>query len=140
MHGTDTGDLVRRYIEGVWNRGDLASLRALTSPNFEYRLGSQPARDREALSRFLTETREAFPDWSVEIDQIIAGPLAAAARWHGRVTHRGPFRGIPPTGRTIAVTGMNMYQIDQGKIAAEWEQTDSLGMLQQLGALPAPPA
>ncbi len=131
-----SAQLVRQYIEEVWNRGDLESLARLTTPAFTYQLASQPARDRAAFGEFLQSMRQAFPDWRVEIGQLVASPAAVAARWHGRATHQGPFRGIPPTGRTINVSGINLYSIEHGKIAAEWEQMDSLGMLQQLGVLP----
>jgi steroid delta-isomerase-like uncharacterized protein len=135
MTADEANRLVLRYIEGVWNQGDLAQLRELTVPGFTYHLGGQAPRDRDEFGQFIALTREAFPDWRVEIDQTVAEPAAVAVRWHGRVTHRGPFRGIAPTGRTITVTGINVYTIEQGKIAVEWEQTDSLGMLQQLGVL-----
>jgi len=129
--------LVRRYIEDVWNRGDLASLERLTVPSFTYQFGGQAGRDRGDFARFIEATRQAFPDWRVEVDQTIVEPSAVAVRWHGRVTHLGSFRGVPPTGRTITVTGINIYTVQDGKIATEWEQTDSVGMLQQLGVLPA---
>jgi steroid delta-isomerase-like uncharacterized protein len=133
----DIERVVRRYVERVWNNGDLTVLAETTTPTFRYFLGGQPSRDRAALAHFIAMTRAAFPDWRVEIDQVIAGSQAAAVRWHGQVTHRGPFRGIPATGRRITVTGINLYTIEAGQVAEEWEQTDSLGMLQQLGVLPA---
>ncbi len=134
---TQEETLVRTYIEQVWNRGDLASLERLTTPDFAYYLGSQAPRGCQAMSEFIAATRVAFPDWSVQVEQVIVEGTAVAVRWRGCVTHSGPFRGLPPTGRTIAVTGINMYAIRAGKICGEWEQADSLGMLQQLGALPA---
>ncbi len=130
-------DLVRRYIDGVWNRGTIALLDALTTPDFQYRLGGQPARDRAAMALFIHGTHVAFPDWHVEIADLIAQSDRAAVRWHGLVTHGGPFRNLPPTGRRIAVSGISVYRIVDGRIAAEWEQMDSIGMLQQLGAVPA---
>lgn len=134
---TQEESLVRQYIEQVWNRGDLASLEHLTTPDFAYCLGSQAPRDRRAMSEFIAATHVVFQDWNVQVEQAVVGGAAVAVRWSGRVTHSGPFRGLAPTGRTIAVTGMNMYTIRAGKICSEWEQMDSLGMLQQLGALPA---
>lgn len=129
--------LVRRYIEEVWNRCNRVSLEALTTPTFVYNLGGQPPRDREALGAFVAATHQAFPDWNVEIDQTIVQGESVAVRWHARPTHLGPFRGLAPTGRTVTVTGINVYAIDGDRISHEWEQTDSLGLLQQLGALPA---
>ena len=133
---TDVKVLVRRYVEGVWNRADAAALANLTTPGFRYYLGGHPGRDRDAMRQFLSMTHAAFPDWRVEITDIVAQDDTVAVRWKGDVTHQGAFHGIPPTGRRITVTGINMYRIAGGKIDAEWEQTDSLGMLQQLGVLP----
>ncbi len=130
-------NVVRRYIEQIWNRGDLSALEDQTTRDFKYYLGGQPGRDRAAFGEFVAATRTAFPDWRVEIAEMISGDDAVAVRWHGRVTHLGPFRGMPATGRTITVTGINIYDVRDGRVAAEWEQMDSLGMLQQMGALPA---
>jgi steroid delta-isomerase-like uncharacterized protein len=130
-------NIVKEYIERVWNRGDLTAFERLTTPSFTYRLGEQPPRDRAGMQQFLAMTRSAFPDWHVEIADIVMEHEVAAVRWFGLVTHQGPFHGIHPTGRQIRVSGINMYHIAEGKIAEEWEQTDSLSMLRQLGALPA---
>ncbi len=127
--------LVRDYIEAVWNRGDVQALERLTTPGFQYVLGSQPPRDRTAMPEFLAKTREAFPDWRVEIVAMITGSDLVAVRWEGVVTHGGVFYGIPPTGRKVKVAGINLYRVAGGRIDAEWEQMDSLGMLSQLGAL-----
>lgn len=133
----EVGNLVRRYIELVWNNGDVDSLASLTTHDFAYHFAGQPPRDRAGFAEFLTQTHVAFPDWKVEIASLIVTPEMAAVRWYGHVTHLGPFRGIPPTGRTVDVTGINVYEIKDGRIAVEWEQMDSLGMLLQIGALPA---
>lgn len=133
----DQRDLVTEYIERVWNQGDAAALEDLTTPGFAYLLGDQPSRDRMAMRDFVAATRSAFPDWRVEISDVIVDGNMAAVRWSGTVTHGGPFHGLPATDRQIRVSGINMYRIADGKIAEEWEQTDSLSMLRQLGVLPA---
>ncbi len=129
--------LLVEYIERVWNQGDVLALEELTTSSFSYRIGEQPPRDRAAMREFLAATRSAFPDWRVEVSALIVDNDLAAARWSGTVTHQGSFHGIPPTGRRIRISGINMYRIAGGRIAEEWEQTDSLSLLQQLGALPA---
>ncbi len=133
MKTDDARSVVRRYVDRVWNGGDVVALEELTVPDFTYALGGQPPRDRTGMVQFLRETRAAFPDWRVEIDDLIVEGDLAAVRWHGKVTHAGPFRGISATGRVIDVSGINVYRVSNGRIAAEWEQTDSLGMLVQLG-------
>jgi steroid delta-isomerase-like uncharacterized protein len=129
-------DLVATYIEEVWNCGDLEALANLTTADFVYHLGGQPPRDRAGMKQFLGATRAAFPDWRVEIESIVSEGSVVAARWRGEVTHLGPFHGAPATGRKISVTGINFYRLEGGKVAQEWEETDSLGMLGQLGMLP----
>ncbi len=133
----DAKDLVRQYVERVWTGGDQAALDQLTTSGFSYHLGGQPARDRAETAQFLRDMRVAFPDWRVEIADLIAEGNRVAVRWHGLVTHGGPFRGFPATGRRVAVSGINVYRIDGDRIVGEWEQMDSVGMLQQLGALPS---
>jgi steroid delta-isomerase-like uncharacterized protein len=136
----DVQSLVQRYVESVWNRADLAALDALTTPGFTYTLGTQPVRDRKGLADFLATVHTAFPDWRVQIVDIIPGAQSAAIRWQGEVTHAGPFHGIAPTGRRVAVSGINIYHIENGLIIAEWEQMDSLGMLRQMGVFGTSPA
>jgi steroid delta-isomerase-like uncharacterized protein len=138
MSMEDSKQLVTRYIEDVWNQGDLEALETLTTEAFVYHLGGQPPRDRAAMRQFLEAVRIAFPDWRVEVQAIVAEERTVVARWAGQVTHQGPFHGIPPTGKQISVCGINLYEIKDGRIAREWEQMDSLGMLGQLGALARP--
>jgi steroid delta-isomerase-like uncharacterized protein len=130
-------DLVSRYIEMVWNRGDLAAFKSLTTESFTYQIGGQSERNRLGMQQFIGMIRTAFPDWRVDIVEMITENDKVAVRWQGQVTHQGPFYRLPPTGRQIKVSGINIYRLVDGKVDAEWEQTDSLGMLQQLGALPA---
>ncbi len=129
-------EIVREYIERVWNRNEPGALEALTAPGLEYQLGGQPPRDRQALGALVAMTHAAFPDWRVQVLQLVAEGEAVAVRWAGEVTHAGDFRGIAATGRRVRVSGINLYRVAGGRIVAEWEQMDSLGLLQQLGALP----
>ncbi len=132
--------LVTQYIEAVWNRGDVLALERLTTPGFQYVLGGQAPRNRTAMAEFLVKTREAFPDWRVEIAEVISDENSAAVRWEGVVTHAGMFHGILPTGRRVKVAGINLYRLAHGRIDAEWEQMDSLGILGQLGFTGSAPA
>ena len=133
---TDIKALIQEYVEQIWNLANLAALDDLTSPAFTYRLGGQPGRDRAGMRQFIEAIHIAFPDWRVQIVELIIEGNTAVIRWQGQVTHLGLFQGIPPTGKQITVSGINIYHVIDGKIAAEWEQTDSLGMLAQLGVLP----
>jgi steroid delta-isomerase-like uncharacterized protein len=138
MSGDDAKGLVTNYIEEVWNNADFAALDDLTGTTFAYHLGGQPPRDKAAMRQFLQAVHASFPDWRVQIQTIVAEENTVAVRWNGRVTHQRVFQGIPPTGKQITVSGINLYRIEDGVISQEWEQMDSLGMLGQLGVLPPP--
>ena len=127
---------IRTYIEEVWNNASIDSLNSLASDDFKYVLGSQPPRDKESMKQFLQMVHSAFPDWHVEIQSISEEGSLVCVRWQGTATHGGVFHGIPPTAKQVTVTGINIYEMRNGKIAREWEQMDSLGLLTQLGALP----
>jgi predicted ester cyclase len=81
--------------------------------------------------------RGAFPNWHSSVDEMIVEDNNVAERWTGRGTHQGEFQGIPPTGRQVAVPGFVFYRISSGKISEFRGLFDGLGMLYQLGAMPA---
>ncbi len=59
-------------------------------------------------------------------------------RWSMTGTHGGELMGVPPTGRPIEVTGFDLFRIEERKIAELWQNWDQLGLMQQIGAIPAP--
>lgn len=138
MTNTTSKDIVRTYIEEVWNDASLDSLSKLVTDDFRYSLGSQPPRDLDAMKLFLQMVHSAFPDWHVVIESIAEEDPLVCVRWKGNATHQGVFHGIPPTGKQVSVSGINMYEVCAGKIAQEWEQMDSLGLFYQLGVVPTP--
>lgn len=78
----------------------------------------------------------AFPDITSTINDIIAEGDKVVARMTMSGSHKGAFRGIPPTGKTAAITEMAIYRISEGKIAEGWNVSDMLGLMQQLGVIP----
>src|SRR4051794_14963121 len=133
MSMTDVESLVRLYLDRVWSGGDLAAFDELTTADFTYHLGGQQPRDRLAMRQFLESLRVAFPDWRVEVLDCIADGDRVGVRWQGRATHEGPFHGLRPTDKQVAVSGINLYRVVADKIATEWEQMDTIGLLTQLG-------
>lgn len=82
--------------------------------------------------------RDAFPDFYVTLDALIAEGDEVAYRWTARGTHQGEFLGAAPTGKEITATGMVFFRFMAGKIAEGWTNWDALGLMQQIGANPAP--
>jgi steroid delta-isomerase-like uncharacterized protein len=83
-------------------------------------------------------TFDAFPDLKRPVDDLVAEGDRVVARWRSVGTHEGEFQGIPPTGKRVETSGITIFRIDAGKIVEEWSESDMLGMLQQLGAIPSP--
>ncbi len=86
-------------------------------------------------------TRMAFPDCHDIIDNLIAVGDKVVVRWTMRGTHLGewpaPWGSIPPTGKPVTVSAIHIFRITDGKIVERWAQVDTLGILQQIDALPA---
>jgi predicted ester cyclase len=82
--------------------------------------------------------RAALPDLQVTVEDLLAEGDKVALRLRGRGTHRGPFAGVAPTGRPVALTSMELLRLAGGKLVEHWDEFDTLGVLQQLGAIPAP--
>ncbi len=93
-------------------------------------------RNLQDVKAFNSMVMAAFPDITATIEDIIAEGDRVAARMTTSGTHKGEFRGIPPTGKTAVITEMSIYRISKGKIAEGWSVSDMLGLMQQIGAMP----
>jgi predicted ester cyclase len=129
--------LIRSFIERVWNQASEAALCELTTPDYLYTFGAHPPRDRLAMAALLRDLHVAFPDWNVEIRDLIVEGDRGAARWEASATHLGPFRGVAPTGKAARAFGINVYHFRGDLISAEFETMDTIGLLVQLGAIPS---
>ena len=82
--------------------------------------------------------KATFPDLHVDLGAVIGEGDLVATRWTVTGTQQAEFFGIPATGKRVTVEGMNFYRLAGGKITEVWTQFDGLGLMQQLGAIPAP--
>lgn len=111
----------------------------LCTPSFVSHFpGSPSPQTREAREQTSRMFYEAFPDLQHTLDDLITEGDKVAFRGIARGTHKGDFQGIHPTGKSIFFTGMRFYRIAGGKLAEEWANFDSLGLMQQLGVVPTP--
>jgi steroid delta-isomerase-like uncharacterized protein len=92
-----------------------------------------PDGQREVVSGY----RAAFPDLEVTIDDQIAEGDRVVTRWTARGTHTGDLWGIPGTGKQVTVTGTSIDRNQDGRIVETWSHWDALGLMQQLGVVPA---
>jgi steroid delta-isomerase-like uncharacterized protein len=128
--------VARRFIEEVWNNGNLDAIDELIS---EDHVDHDPGREgtpggREGMRGFV----QMYPDTHLEIGDIVAEGDLVAMTWTATGTQDGELMGIPATGKSVTVTGMGMDRVRGGQIVESWGNYDALGMLVQLGAIPAP--
>jgi steroid delta-isomerase-like uncharacterized protein len=127
----------RHYLEAI-DRGDLAALDQTLSPDSATTSRAVPHRSiGRSTGQFLTAFYAACPDLRHSVENMIAAGNRVAARATDRSTQRGELMGIPPTGKAFTITGINIVRIADGRIVEEWVVFDQLGLLQQLGVLPA---
>jgi steroid delta-isomerase-like uncharacterized protein len=128
--------LVRRTFEQIWNRGNVGIIEERFASDY---IGHSTTEIRgpEGGKRFVAAMREAFPDFYYTVEDEIAEGDRVVHRWTARGTHVGPFQGIPPTGKRVTIAGTSVYRVADGKLVEGWTNTDMLGLLQQLGAVPA---
>lgn len=131
--------LVKRSYDEFFNTGNLALVEQFHSTDYIAHIsGLPPIQGLEAITQLASGYFRAFPDLHIMVEDMIAEGDKVMARVSWRGTHKGEFIGIPPTGKQVMVTGMYEYRIAGGKIAEWWDFSDNLGLMQQLGAVPAP--
>ena len=138
MSLAENKELVRRRYDAA-NNHTPAVLDEILADDFDVHHPRLPS-GREAMKQFEAMYRTAFPDAHVTIEDMIAEGGKVAVRYTERGTHLGEYRplSLAPTGRQYARTGTAIYRIADGKLAEAWVNEDVLGMLQQLGLIPAP--
>ena len=92
----------------------------------------------KAIIEYYVGANKAFPDTVHTIDDVIAEGDKVAFRATTKGTHQGEFMGIAATGKPITWTALVLQRVVSGKIQESWLQWDRLGLMQQLGTLPAP--
>lgn len=128
---------VRRVIEEIYNRGDLAVVDELAASDLVIHASSQDIRGRDGAKQYVAALRAGFPDLHLTVEDQVAEGDMVVTRWTARGTHTGAFQGIPATGKAIRVTGTDIDRIIDGKTVECWAHVDELGLMQQLGVVAA---
>ena len=130
--------VVRRWFQ-AFNDRDWAAEAAARSPDFVAHVPGAPAPlDGEGWQAFTAALLAGFPDLRLVLEDVLAEGDRVAARWTFRGTHGGEFLGIAPTGKPVSMSAVEVNRVADGKVAEHWVVLDQLGLLQQLGAIPAP--
>lgn len=130
-------EIVRR-LDAIW-QGDLEIVDELVAEDFFNHNPIVPDAPPgpEGFKQNVSALRTAFPDIDFTTEEIIAEGDKVVFRAVGHGTHEGKLMGVEPTGREVELSGIVIFRIGDGQVVERWAQFDTMGMLRQIGALPA---
>jgi predicted ester cyclase len=129
--------MIHQYFEHN-SKKDLQKIEKLWTPKHRFYFSGMPPMDWNGHKQFLTALFNAFPDIHFAIEDILAEGDKVAFRLAVTGTHSGVFQGIPPTGKKVSFGGTGIGTIVDGKLEENRAHADIMGLMQQLGAMPAP--
>jgi len=131
----DNKNVNLRWIQ-AFNERDWSTEASYRAPEFVAHLtGAADPLDNAGWREYMSAFTAAIPDAQIFVDSSVGERDLIASRWTLTGTHRGPFQGVPATGRQVTLVGVEFSRVVNGTIAEHWAQFDVLGMLQQIGAL-----
>ncbi len=134
---TEQNKAIVRAFQDAVNRRDFDAAQALLDPDMKaLGLGPAPIGLRE-FRGFGEMFMSAFPDGSSIDEETIAEGDTVVSRFTFSGTHLGDLMGIPATGKHVTFSGVHISRLANGKIVERYVSQDQLGLLQQLGVIPA---
>jgi predicted ester cyclase len=127
--------IVTRYWEDLWNNKNSQVIDQITKKDVKLHFPPGQAHQPTSLKVWLETAVTAFPDVRFSVQEIIAEGDKVVCRWSYKATNTGPFLESGATNKDVTDQGINMFRIEDGKIAEMWMSGDSLGLLKQLGAI-----
>jgi steroid delta-isomerase-like uncharacterized protein len=129
--------LVSRFFDEVCTQGRADVAEEIIGPDF---VAHDPQVPSEQGPRGAVEGTQAFRDGAEarwEVQELFSAGDRVVARWVGNGTHSGELMGIAPTGKSLSVDAISIFRVADGKLTEEWTVWDTLGLLQQIGAVPS---
>ena len=130
--------LIRSFIQEIFNKHDLSTIEKYFG-NETVEGSLQAGKGGEGFKLMLTEFFKAFPDWRANIEHIVAENNLVMIFLNGNGTHKGDFRGVPPTNRPVNIRSADLYKIENGLISGHWDVVDQLNLLKQTRTLLSEP-
>jgi ketosteroid isomerase-like protein len=132
--------VVRRLFDELWNKGNLQVADEIIAPTYQHHDASTPdlGKGPESEKKRVTLYRNAFHDFRLNMEDLLADGETVVARWSCRGVHKGELNGIAPTGKQFAITGVTIARFSNGKVVEGFVNWDALGLMRQLGVVPEP--
>jgi steroid delta-isomerase-like uncharacterized protein len=138
MSAEENKAIARRGYEAI-NQNNLDALDEVAAPDItDHDPAPGQAPGLEGVKQWFSSMHTAFPDFQMNVEEMIAEGDKVVARVRMSGTHQGEFMGIDPTGNRVEISGIGILRVADGKIVEHWGNFDDLGMMQQLGVIPEP--
>ena len=136
MSAEDNKQLVRRFYDEVWHKGNMDAADEVFAQDYVRHdlRATQAAPGPEGQKQIARAFRSAFPDLRFEVEILMSDGDYVAARWTARGTHTGRWGDVDATGRFVTLSGANFFRFERGRVAEIWNHRDDLGLQEQLGA------
>lgn len=133
----DNKELLSRFIEDVWNAGDIDACDKYIAPLYTIHHDPGDPWDQKQLDLAVYKervrvSRAPFPDQRFSIHEILSEGNRVVIAWHWLATHQGDIPGFPATGKQIRMSGATVYYVEEGRFTGHWQITDRLGVYGQL--------
>lgn len=125
--------VVRRFLIETQNNKNLAVIDEVVAEDFIGHTAN--LRGSANLKKVINDNLSAFPDLQVTIEDQISEGDTVASRYTARGTHKGVYRGVPPTGEAVEFTVISINRLAGGKITEGWRVVDRLDIMHQIGAV-----
>jgi steroid delta-isomerase-like uncharacterized protein len=129
---------VRSYFEAVANRDVDAMISHWSEDGVDELVAIQPLRGRDEIAAFFRELFAAVPDVETTVTRVVAGERQAAVEWRMTGTFTGgTFQGVDATGRHLELRGLDLFEVEDGRIVSNTAYSDGLSFARQIGLMPA---
>lgn len=134
------GDIVRRWFEDLFNRGELSVADEILAADVDYHgppsLSPQTVTGPDDIKEYVEVYATAFPDLRYTVDAVSEADDAVYVRWSATGTHESDLFGIEPTGEVFTISGINVFHVEADRITEIHSAWDTLEMVQELGVVP----
>jgi steroid delta-isomerase-like uncharacterized protein len=128
---------IQRFT-ALFNEPNLSIADEILAPGFKSHVPLAPEVDREGWKAYVQNFLTGFPDLNMDVHESIVTPDRVVLRVTYRGTHTGVFQGVPASGKPIAMPAIGFFHIENGMGMENWAAFDVLGLMMQIGAIPAP--
>lgn len=129
--------LVRSFFSLGPSQGNIKAAIELLGEDFALHVPLPCSSGKNGMIEVISACRAAFQHLDVTVEDLIAEDDRVAARFTARGLHSGSFMGLPPTGKSVTMTGIEIFRIEGGRIVELWGEANLLGLMAQLGLAPS---